>query len=218
MMISFSGIDSSGKSTYIEYLVKNLKENNVKHKVIWSRGGYTSWFELFKKLVRSLSMKKLPQSGHSEKRTEMFQKGKVRSVWINFAILDLIRLYTIEFRLLKFLGYTIICDRYIWDTLVDFSLQFPDVKLEKNILWRILIKTYKRPDVDFFLYVTPEVSLERSIQKNEAFSESLEQRKVRIEKYLELQSKGKWKHQFNTEESKESVWARMVSVVKNVNS
>lgn len=200
IMITFSGIDSAGKSTYIDLLKKDFSNKNIKYKVVWSRGGYTSIFEFIKKTIRILAGKKLPKSGHSEQRDRMFRKNSVSKVWYTIAILDLIRLYAITFRIYKLFGYVVICDRYIWDTYVDFYFQFSEGKLKNSLLWRILGFTHRKPDISFFFYISPEESLRRSIEKEELFAESLEKREERMKVYTRLNNSGKWKKSLNTEE------------------
>ncbi len=196
-LISFSGIDSSGKSTYIKHLVDEFERQRIKYKVVWSRGGYTSGFEILKKLLRIILGNRLPQPGISEKRTKMFSSNKVSNVWFVIAMIDLIRLYAITFRIYKIFGYTIICDRYIWDTYVDFNFDYQDMLSEK--LWKFLEKTYCRPDLSLYFYVSPEESLRRSETKNEPFSETLERRVKRMQIYSRLMDEGKWSVCYSTE-------------------
>lgn len=215
-MITFSGIDSSGKSTYIDFLKSHFDEMDIKYKVVWSRGGYTNTFEIIKKIVRLIAKKKLPKSGHSKQRDEMFQKKSVSNLWYVIGMLDLIRLYAITFRLYRLLGYTLICDRYIWDTYVDFTLQFSEEKLNKSILWKILEKTSRKPNVSFFFYISADESLRRSIIKNEAYAESLDQRKKRIDIYQNLNRKGFWSNSISTEEKPiENTWSGIKGVIED---
>ena len=172
-LVSFSGIDSAGKSTYIDLFAKKLDKEGKKYKVVWSRGGYTSGCELAKKIARKLMGNKLPKSGISEKRTELFQDKKISHLWYMIAILDMIRLYGITFRWYKLLGYTVIADRYLFDTQIDFSFMFGDEFLNKSLLWKVLLKLYCKPQLSVLLYVSPKTSLRRSNEKNEPFSPRL---------------------------------------------
>lgn len=215
-MITFSGIDSAGKSTYIDLLKSHLDSKGMKYKVIWSRGGYTDVFEFIKKVVRLLANGKLPSSGHSTHRDSLFQKKSVSNLWYVIGVLDLIRLYSITFRLYSLFGYTLICDRYIWDTYVDFTLQFSEDKLRKSFLWRTLEHLHRVPDISFFFYVSANESLKRSIEKKEAFSESLERRELRLSIYHKLNNEGHWSNSISTEsDSIEDVWENVKVVIEN---
>jgi len=58
MIIVFSGVDCAGKSTQIELLKKEFLSQGVTAQSLWSRGGYTPGFELFKKFLRIIFGKK----------------------------------------------------------------------------------------------------------------------------------------------------------------
>jgi len=202
MIISFSGIDSCGKSTQIKLIENYFKEKNIRYQNIWSRGGYTNWFEFIKRVARKLSFNKLPPPGASDKRTEMFENSKFQKVWLSIALLDLIRLYAITFRLNCLLGYDIICDRYLWDTYIDFKLAFPNINLEKHILWKALCKLAVKPDINIIVTISPEESWERSVLKKEPFGETLERRRERVTLYKRLIKKNKWMWVINGHEAK----------------
>jgi thymidylate kinase len=202
-IIVFSGIDSAGKSTQIDILKKEFISKKTRYKIIWSRGGYTSLFEFMKKLVRLFFGKKLPKPGRNTERQEMFNKKSVSKLWYVLAMLDLIRLYAFTFRLYRFLGITIIADRYLWDTYVDFNISLGNINLSKSILWKIAVLLSPKPRKSILLYVSPEVSFQRSVDKNEPHFDELSVRENRIRYYESLIIEGKWKLVIDTE--KESV-------------
>lgn len=217
MIVSFSGIDSCGKSTQIRLIENYFNKKNIRYKNIWSRGGYTNWFELIKQGVRKLSFGRLPPSGINEKRTEMFKNSKFQKIWLSIALLDLIRLYAITFRFNYLFGYNIICDRYLWDTYIDFKLAFPDINLETHILWKILCKLAVKPDVSIIITISPEESWERSILKEEPFSEKLEKRKEREALYKRLIKENKWMWVINGQDSIDSIWQKIKGIINNDN-
>lgn len=52
MIVSFSGIDSAGKTTQIDLLYKYFEEHHIKAKKIWSKARGTPGVLLLKQLVR----------------------------------------------------------------------------------------------------------------------------------------------------------------------
>lgn len=183
MLITFSGIDGAGKSTQIVILKKNLAHQGIKVKHIWARGGYTKGFETLKKIIRLIFRNKLPESGISEKRTKIIAKPWIAKLWIRIAILDLILLWCLYVRVLKIMGYYILCDRYIEDTALDFKRNFSLIDVNKMFLWRFLIKFAPKPNHAFLFLIPLQVSLERSLKKNEPFPDDEETLSWRLREY-----------------------------------
>ena len=129
--IVFSGLDCSGKSTQIELLNNSFKARNQKSLVFWSRGGYTPGFQKLKDVLRMFSRNKLPKSGNSPKRDKAFSNPLIRRIWLIIAMIDLFYYYVIYLRFKYFVGYNIICDRYLMDTNIDFKLAYPQDSTDK---------------------------------------------------------------------------------------
>jgi thymidylate kinase len=67
------------------------------------------------------------------------------------------------------------------------------------------------------LVIPPEESLRRSDQKNEPFSETLEERYQRIELYYKLISEGRWQHVIDAQASKEDVFKTIENILVRFN-
>ena len=213
MLITFSGVDSSGKSTQIDKLLHYNKLNGLKTKFIWSRGGYTKNFNKLKLILRKIFKKKIPKPGNSAQRDKLFKIKFINRFWLILSILDLIYLYGFKFRFFSILGYLVIGDRYLWDTFVDFKIKFENYDFENGILWKILIFVTPKPEYAFVLFLSAEVSLHRSNLKNEPFSENLNTRKKRIKIYLDLINKGKWEYKLNGSRSISEVWGNIKKIL-----
>jgi thymidylate kinase len=214
MLISFSGIDSSGKSTQILKVVEYFKSRGRKTKVIWSRGGYTPLFNIFKSILRKITDNALPRPGDSIHRNKTFKKKWVQVIWLNIALLDMILFYALYFRLLKMWGFIVIADRYLWDTFIDFELKFQKDSFEKNILWKTLVFLSTRPDPSIILIIPIEESMRRSKLKKEPFSENLIQRKKRLGLYKDLIEKSKWDYIIDGMKPIDEVWLNIRNKLK----
>ena len=214
MLISFSGIDSAGKSTQILKIVEYFKSRGRKTKVIWSRGGYTPLFNIFKSILRKITDNALPRPGDSIHRNKTFKKKWVQVIWFNIALLDMILFYALYFRLLKMWGFIVIADRYLWDTFIDFELKFQKDSFEKNILWKTLVFLSTRPDPSIILIIPIEESMRRSKLKKEPFSENLIQRKKRLGLYKDLIEKSKWDYIIDGMKPIDEVWLNIRNKLK----
>jgi thymidylate kinase len=174
MMIIFSGLDCSGKSTQIELLKNSFTERGVKNLVFWSRGGYTNGFQKLKDILRMFSGKKLPKPGNSPKRDKALSNPVIRRIWLSIAMIDLFYYYVIYLRFKHIIGYNIICDRYLLDTNIDFKLTYPQNNTDKWVLWRLIKFFALKPDFHFVSTIPVPESVIRSKFKFEPFPDSPE--------------------------------------------
>ena len=188
-LIVFSGIDGAGKTTQINRLLSLVDKKGGDPFYLWSRGGYTGSFNFLKSCLRKLIGEKLPPPGRNEARKNTFKKIWIRNLWLTLAIFDLLIVYGIYVRTLRIFGRYIIADRYLWDTWIDFQLNFPDTKFDQWILWKILKWFSPKPDVSFVLLIPVAESLRRSKLKDEPFPDSEEVLCQRLEMYKELSIK-----------------------------
>ena len=184
-IIIFSGLDCSGKSTQIELLKDRITNNGDKVFIFWSRGGYTPGFQLLKDILRKVTGKKLPEPGHSPQRDKALARPIVRTVWLTIAILDLIIYYAIYLRFKRLSGYTIVCDRYIMDTDIDFALSYPTERHNNRLLWKLLKSVAVRPDLNFVSTIPVDESVRRSKFKFEPFPDPPEVLADRLSLYLQ---------------------------------
>lgn len=210
-MIIMSGIDSSGKSTQIEMLQNFMKERGINYRVIWSRGGYTGGIELLKRIARMLIGKRhIPEPEDKPGHNEMFGNSIFATLWLVMAIIDLIRLYSLQIRIFNVLGIMVICDRYIEDTLIDFKMKFSHIDFEKWRLWKLLKKTAPESAYSFLIEIPVDESIRRSKYKNEPFPEDPNERILRNQHYQEIKLKGGWNHIIDGTLSKADIFNKII--------
>ena len=185
MIISFSGVDGGGKSTQIELLSRRLGESGTRARTVWARGGYTPGFELIKRAMRKLMGSSLPETGKGNTRSELLATSWVTRLWLIVAILDLTLLYSVVVRFHSMVGRLVLCDRYLWDTELDFMLNFPQVDVQSMWAWKFLSFSAPVPDISFLFLVPVDTSLERSKMKGEPFPDEPEVLIERLKFYSE---------------------------------
>lgn len=206
-MISFSGIDCSGKSTQIEKIREKLIQDGKKCVIVWSRGGYTPGIESIKKIIRH--GRQYTNEELVEHSIMVNQNSKKKWILLVTSLVDLFFYYSIVLRI-KEIGKTIICDRYIWDTYIDFKMKYPEYDFEKGFWWNLTIKTMVKPRPSFVLFIPAEESMRRSTLKYEPFPEPIETRKIRIQMYYdELQNK-RWDYVIDATKPIETVYAEII--------
>jgi thymidylate kinase len=185
-LVTFTGIDGAGKSTQIRLLRDELERLGIPTRYLWSRGGYTTGFETLKTWLRRNVPGALPAPGHSPARERCLKRPGVRRLWLSLAILDLIRVYGLQVRCWRASGYVVICDRYLWDTLVDFRMNFPEVTVERWLIWRLLERVAPKPSYAWFLDIPLEESECRSVEKGDPYPDALDVRMRRHALYTDL--------------------------------
>lgn len=209
-MISFSGIDCSGKSTQIELLCNELKKQNKRYQVIWSRGGYTPGIQFLKDLISKdrSGMTKEERIQYSEKVNSNSAK---RKLLFTASLMDLWLYYSVALRFKELMGTTVICDRYIWDTYIDFKMKYPDYDFEKGFWWKLTLKTMLKPKPSFVFFIPAEESMRRSDLKDEPFPEPIEIRKERIERYMNELKNNRWDCVIDATKSIEEVYSNVLT-------
>ncbi len=191
-LLTFSGIDCCGKSTQIELLESSLRAAGRRPICLWVRGGYTPRLTAARTAVRRLMGKKAFPAGHTAQRQAFMKRAGRRHFWLRMAILDLIVECVLRVRWLRLMGRTVICDRSLDDTEIDFAIHFPEDHVADWRSWRLLRRLAAKPDAAFLLDLSFEESARRSREKNEPFPEADEQRRVRAQFYAAAKQKRTW--------------------------
>lgn len=211
-MITFSGIDCSGKSTQIEKIKKYYEDKGIPCRVIWSRGGYTSWIEKFKTLIRR--DKGLDAQKKEEYRQNIIKTGWKNKLYLKLSIWDMIRFWGIVYRAIEARGTMIICDRYVWDTCIDFQLRYSTYDFENWFCWKLMLKCIKKPTHSFVFTIPAEESMRRSELKHEPRPEPYEKRVVRIEHYMKEIANKRWQYVVDCMQPLEDVTSEVISILE----
>lgn len=193
IFIALGGIDGAGKSTQLDLIQNDLESQGESVIYLWTRGGNTPGINGLKALIRKLAGNKLPPSGHSAKRDQMLEMGWIQKAWLILAILDLLRIYSINIRWWRFRKKSVVCDRYLWDTLIDFKIMFPKVDVESWLIWKLLVWCSPVPDRAVLLMIPLNLSEQRCLQKYEPFPDTPERRKRRYKLYQSHRNSEHWK-------------------------
>jgi dTMP kinase len=155
-LICFMGIDGSGKSTLARLLERQLKIQGIDCRYLW-------WLEAedstIRKVLRKVSLKNLRIS----RGVVATQRpgGFLVSLYKNLVSLDYLRHLVLHVWIPMKLGSTIICDRYIYDTLVAFAVEFDYQAAEFEKSLKLLLRLAPRPDILFLVDVPLEVAVAR---------------------------------------------------------
>jgi len=156
-MIYFFGPDGTGKTTHAELTSQYLRKMGYK---TW-RASVKQHHTLSYLLLKLLSGGKYGGQAISYYGFGDGLKQKIKTPW---KILELLSLFpAILYRVLLplLLGYTVICDRYVLDTLVSLSYFLDGQKLISSIFANLLTSMIPKDSVLFYMNADTKVILQR---------------------------------------------------------
>lgn len=165
-MISFMGLDGSGKSTSIDYAYEQLKKRGYKVEIV--RAAYVIVIMRgIIKLGKKILMKKEndPYSGdykaYLESMRKQAQKGGVYKIFSALTTLEFKLQIFFRIRVKRFFGTTLLVDRYIYDNIVTYAANLGlDEKYMEDTMngkW----KNAPRPDLIIYIKTPVEVCCNR---------------------------------------------------------
>lgn len=215
MIISFSGIDSAGKTTQIEKLTNHLGEQNIRFIKKWSKARGTPGVEFLKNLVRKETLS--DEVAKIAARREVYKSPMKQKLLYIASLFDLCWYWGIYFRLLGLTHRYLICDRYIWDTYVEMIHDFYSIDIEHSILWKIVKFITPKPKYSFVFIIPAELSLERDIQKGTNGTEDIDRKKSKINIYMSLVEQGKWSNVMDGTMSRDELHYQVLNIIGEKN-
>ena len=144
MLISFSGIDGTGKTTQITKLVNRFK--GIMIPAQYGRGLWSP--KLSYPLMAFLYVTK------GWRRKDYHKSRILRRIWNYVVILDFLWIYLFKIKIHLLVGKTVFCDRYIYDLIA--TLMHDGLYNERAS--KILLKLFPQPDLAFMFDIPAEVS------------------------------------------------------------
>lgn len=139
MLICIIGVDGVGKTTHVQKLLDRIKKNRVVCRYAWFRFFHFISLPLLGYCrLANLTIYEM-KDGYRIGRHE-FYKSKIISFlypWILF--IDMLPIYFIKIYLPLRFGYTVVCDRFVYDTLVDIMIDLRNFKIHKKIIGKLFI-------------------------------------------------------------------------------
>jgi len=135
-LIYFTGLDGSGKTTYVDMLAKYLRQQGMPIKVVWLRMSHylSKPLLLFCRLVGLTEYENIDGicvGYHHFYRSKIVSWLYVFLRGIDTSIDAIIRVYLPA----RIFGKTVICDRYVFDAMIDLMVD-THLNLENTFIWK----------------------------------------------------------------------------------
>lgn len=166
LFICFTGIDGSGKTTLAESVTRFLKERDLPAEYVYARFQLIITKPLMM-LGNKLFLRKYKinrdYTNYSLKKKNLSKNHKIISnIYVYALIIDYLFQIIIKIRLPLLLGKVVVCDRYVYDTvLTDFSV---DMSFSKNQSISLIDKCFlvaPMPTINFLVDVLEETAFKR---------------------------------------------------------
>jgi len=191
MLISISGVDGSGKSTYGEALFDTVRFCELKSQYYWSRVGSSDFLKPFAKVAKYFyhlkrgkggSEKKADFTQEAQRRKDLFGKSKLlRILGLNILLVEMVWQYFFQVAIPLLRKKVVICDRYIYDTFVDVVVRYGVEMDSPEGKWfaKMLEALTPKPDLAYIL----QISFEDACQRKQVAEEEYDFIKEQIRQY-----------------------------------
>lgn len=164
-MIVLSGLDGSGKSTQAAVLARELADRGIRSRAVWNRWEPTVSAPFIRLAKKHLARRENTAQGDyrsftDAKRRRMQSRWKREiwqiMVWGEYA-------FQVHWRTLRRrIGGIVICDRYVYDTLIDIAINFSVAPGDLPALTgHPLLSLFPKPALVIFIDIDPETGASR---------------------------------------------------------
>lgn len=141
MFICITGIDGVGKTTHVNLIIEHLREKGIKCQYKWLR--FHHLFSLpFLAFCRVAGYTRLSTLGNSQKCSyhEFYKSRFISTVYPWILFIDTFLFTTIKVYVPMFFGISIVCDRFVYDTLIDLEVATKDHEIYKKPVGKLFLK------------------------------------------------------------------------------
>jgi thymidylate kinase len=194
LLICFTGIDGSGKTTQAKLVDHWLASLGFRSIYIWSRGEV----QTIRNILLFLGRKALGTSSreinnnitnyqiYQTRKSKLMRHPFVRWIWSAMTCVEHIIQINADIQRKIRAGWIVVCDRYMWDSNIDLAvLNNKDPAWLSGQLNIFLSRFIPKPTITFFIDIPPEEALQR---KDDIPSYEYVMRRTEFYRYLAMRN------------------------------
>lgn len=141
MFICITGIDGVGKTTHVNLILEHLREKGIKCQYKWLRFHYLFSLPLLV-FCRVAGYTRLSTLGNSQKCSyhEFYKSRFVSAIYPWILFFDTFLFTTVKVYIPMLFGISIVCDRFVYDTLIDLEVATKDHEICKKSVGKLFLK------------------------------------------------------------------------------
>ncbi|MCL0038952.1 hypothetical protein M1N46_01725 [Dehalococcoidia bacterium] len=164
IFICFVGIDGSGKTTQAKRLIELMQGRGVRSKYVWNK------FEPrlaapFLKMAKAVFFRKKGifenYTEHIRTKRRLLANPVVSVAYQYLWLIDYLCQILFKTRIALMRGKSIVCDRYIYDPIVDLAVDLNYSEEEVKRMVRRILPLFPKPDVIFLIDLPEGVAYQR---------------------------------------------------------
>ena len=179
LLVSVSGVDGSGKSLQVERLRQVFETCDVRVRCVWARGASSPGVGVALRAGKGVlqagedAAQAAPeQAPRTESEKFLERRRRLRNPFVRWVFsmvyaVDLKLTYVIKVRFLMLTGKVVICDRYVYDALVDFAMYTGTDAARPPFALNLMRVLVPRPPVAVLLDVEPAEALRRKPEEGD---------------------------------------------------
>lgn len=165
-LIVLSGLDVSGKTTQTLLLAARLRAEGIPAEAVWNRwkpAVSAMFITLARRWLKAQErVKEGDYRGFTDAKRRKMRSGWKRSVWQVMAWGEYAAQVRARLLAHRLKGATVLCDRYVYDTLVDIAINFSIPPLElADLMDHRLLSLFPKPAVVIFIDIDPATGAAR---------------------------------------------------------
>ena len=141
MFICITGIDGVGKTTHVNLILEHLRNKGIKCEYKWLRFHHLISLPLLA-FCRLAGYTRVSTLGGTQKCSyhEFYRSGFISFVYPWLLLMDTVLFTTVKVYIPMFSGTTIVCDRFVYDTLIDVAVATRDHKIYNRAVGKMFSK------------------------------------------------------------------------------
>lgn len=155
-------MDGTGKTTHSRGLIDHLRMSGIKCRYVWFGNAYFFSYP-FMIICRILGLTNIYHvaNGLSVSEHQYYKNKTISQMWPWVQFLDAVIFVNLRVKLLLLRGFTIVCDRFIPDILVELMIDVNNDKLYEELVGRLMLRLMPRSSLVIMLCVDEKTSWQR---------------------------------------------------------